>query len=124
MIGRGCVEARDETASAWSREEVQGLRYLDGSSNIVMRQARMGMADGQPGSDEGWVGRRGVIRWYGMEEELRKGSSLVRSFQGLEEADDNGGDGRPRCVRNGWPMGTSMRKERRNGSKIGSRAGR
>ncbi|KAL0473392.1 hypothetical protein QR685DRAFT_569457 [Neurospora intermedia] len=23
MIGRGCVEAKDETANAWSREEVR-----------------------------------------------------------------------------------------------------
>lgn len=41
----------------------------------------------------GRVGRRETIRWYGMEEEVRKGSSSVRSFQGLEESEDNGGDG-------------------------------
>lgn len=77
---------------------------------LLCARARMGMADVQLGNDEDWVGRRGVIRWYGMEKLLRKGSSSVRSFQGLEESEDGGGDGRPRCVRNGWPMGASMQK--------------
>lgn len=42
MIGRGCVEAKDETTNAWSREEVPGTRYLDGSSDMLCARQRRG----------------------------------------------------------------------------------
>lgn len=42
-----------------------------------------------------------TIRWYGMEEELRKGSSSVRSFQGLERSEETGGAGVPERVAEG-----------------------
>ncbi|KHE89403.1 hypothetical protein GE21DRAFT_1197521 [Neurospora crassa] len=49
MIGRGCVEAKDETANAWSREEVRVRSTL-----MVLRICHAPGLDG----DGRWTARR------------------------------------------------------------------
>lgn len=97
VIGRGCVEAKDETSDAQSREDVQGTRYLDGSSDMLCARLEWGMVSGRWAARQrrGWFGRRETIRWYGMEEELRKGIELSTIVSGSGEV---GGQRRRRSL--------------------------
>ncbi|KAK3340558.1 hypothetical protein B0H65DRAFT_263513 [Neurospora tetraspora] len=122
MIGRVCVEAKDETANAWSREEVQGTRYLDGSSNKLCARLEWGwQMDSQATTRPGWTKRDYTVVWDG-----RGGAKGVELSTIVSGSGGVGGQRRrrgPRCARTGGRWERRCEKERRNGRRIGSRAG-